>query len=101
MYPTSPLGLHRAITEAALLCDRSGVGRVGIDFWGIFPATGKHKDDYGLGSISSRFPDSNWAQLNIGLGTGALAAPGPDGALSSTRFEMFREGVQEAEAASG
>ena len=32
------------------------------------------------------------------MGTSALLAPGPDGPVSTARFEMLREGAQECEA---
>jgi hypothetical protein len=84
----SPLILHRAASEGCLQCDLHGIGRVGADFWPI-PGNkpGKYYpicDSYGGCSM----PDS----------TMAMTSPGPDGAVFNERLEMFREGVQIAEA---
>jgi hypothetical protein len=53
------------------------LGRVGIDFW---------TDDRDLATNSSYF-----TQIS------AVTAPGPDGAVPTVRFQMLREGVQDAE----
>jgi hypothetical protein len=47
-------------------------------------------------SISARFPISNWSQLNLFMQP--YLAAGPQGALSTVRFEQIREGMQECEA---
>ncbi len=74
-----------------LVSDYRGFGRVGADFWGVIP--GKKGS---FSSISARY--LSWAQLNLTTSTGAVLAPGPNGAISTERFEMIREGVQECEA---
>lgn len=54
----------------------------GMDYWGL-PGVGRlHKS---LGMLTSVIPMS-------------MTAPGPDGPLPTTRFQMYREAVQEAEA---
>jgi hypothetical protein len=47
------------------------------------------------GLVANRYPES--IRIAREITTGWLA-PGPDGAVSSVRFEMCREGIQELEA---
>ena len=67
-----------------------GVGRLGADYWPVL------KDRRGRvrGSLSARYPESGWRNLDIRM---TMLAPGPDGAIATTRYEMFREGLQECE----
>ena len=94
----SPLGVWRAICEACLTArgqrktGARGVGRVGADFWPVLSA-GRRKR-----SLVNRYPISDRAQLTMTNGTAQMLAPGPDGAVSTTRFEMLLEGAQECEA---
>ncbi len=53
------------------------LGRIGLDFW-----------------ISDRDAPRNTSYFTA---SSALTAPGPSGALSTVRFQMMREGVQDAE----
>ncbi|MBA4387328.1 MAG: hypothetical protein C0404_05060 [Verrucomicrobia bacterium] len=71
---------------------QSGFGRMSADFWPCI------KDAKGnvTRSIASRFPFTDWKQLNLTMIP--FLAAGPDGALPTIRFEMIREGVQECEA---
>ena len=84
----SPLAVYRMITEAAVQGNVRGVGRVGGDFWPI--PTGK--------------PDqfihvcTGYGGVTMTNNTLSLTTPGPDGADFNERLEMFREGVQLAEA---
>lgn len=66
-----------------------GFGRQSADFWPVL----KHKK--GRKSISARYP-GNKGQLQIRMNP--YLAPGPDGHVSTIRFEMIREGLQECEA---
>ena len=69
-----------------------GFGRVGADFWPVL----KDKRGRMRGRIcQGRFPKSLWRNLDIRQ---ALLAPGPKGAISTVRYEMMCEGVQESEA---
>jgi len=85
---TSRLTIYRTISEAALQGNLRGIGRVGGDFWPL--AAGKDGrmrhlcTDYGGCSMTNN--------------TISLSSPGPDGAIFNERLEMFREGVQVAEA---
>ncbi len=92
MYIRSHLAVHRIIAEGALLTNLNGLGRTGVDFWPVIKAR------KGMRSISARYPETTWNQLNLGTGTAELLAPGPDGAITTDRFEMIRAGVQGAQA---
>ncbi len=91
--------LHGLINEAALLAGLGGVGRTGADFWPVLDSIQKRywKGKHSF-SVAARYPESCWDQLNMDRGTEWLLAPGPDGAVSTVRFESLREGVQECEA---
>jgi hypothetical protein len=82
---------YRSMAERSLYCGTRGVGRIGLDFWPVI------EDSQGRTSnIYNRWPHSSCAQREPNLY--ALAAPGPEGAIATVRFEQFREGVQDAEA---
>jgi hypothetical protein len=68
-----------------------GVGHLGGDFWKVF------RDKKGQRSmrVYSRYPQSNWRNLDIYT---AFLAPTPAGVVVTTRYEHLREGVQECEA---
>ena len=55
------------------------VGRIGLDFW------------------MARERDKPRATSFIGSHINSLTIPGPDGAIPTVRFQMFREGVQDVE----
>jgi hypothetical protein len=82
---------NRLLPENNIGGGQCGFGRNGADFW---PGL---KNDKGqkVRSLPGRYPQSNWSQLSVKT---CFLAPGPDGALSTVRFEMTREGVQECEA---
>ncbi|MHC4917218.1 MAG: glycoside hydrolase domain-containing protein [Planctomycetota bacterium] len=90
---STPLPAFRMILEAALLANCSGLGRTGADFWSVVKGR-KNKAT----TINARYPQSNQNQLNMSNGTEALLVPGPDGALTSARFEVLREGLYACEA---
>lgn len=71
-----------------------GVGRIGADTW---PALANKRGER-AGSVADRYPQSYWHSLNIGSW---MLAPGPEGPVSTARYEHFREGVQECEARIG
>jgi len=62
--------------------------------------------DFGANMFPLKKPSGGYATLGWGRGpnlgetraTAALLAPGPDGPVATERFEMFREGVELAEA---
>jgi hypothetical protein len=92
--PTTPLTCWRTWIEAALVHNLSGRGRVGADFWPVLKARAGQR----AVSVASRYPESDWSQLNLDRGTEAVLAPGPHGAILTENFEQLRQGIQEAEA---
>ncbi len=93
LWSNAPLGVYRAISEATLAADLRGFGRIGADFWGVLEGTKGRQH-----SLLNRYPESNWSQLTVSTATGSVVHPGPEGAVSTVRFEMMLEGLQEAEA---
>jgi hypothetical protein len=91
---SSPV-VPRLINEATVAAGMDGVGRVGADFWNVLSSKSAAT---GPGSIIARYPDSSWSQLGINHATSYMLGPGPDGPVSTIRFELLREGVQTTEA---
>ena len=94
MHEWAPLTTWRLLVEWNIMGSQRGFGRFGADFW---PAL-KNKRGQRVGVVSSRYPDRVWPTLGIEFGTPAVLGAGKDGALSTARLEMIREGVQECEA---
>lgn len=91
-----PLTSFRFLAEMELLSGYFGFARIGADFWPVSePRPGRAASRARSARLSERYTKSSWAQLNIMT---ALLEPGPNGALATARFEMLREGLQEAEA---
>ncbi len=99
-----PIALYRFMAEGALVAAGQpnkrppgvrGFGRIGADFWNVLK--GKRSRRGGT-FICGRYPESAWGQLNLAYGTPYVLAPGKNGAIATTRSEMLREGLQEAEA---
>jgi hypothetical protein len=88
----SQLVRSRTLGELNITGQQRGFGRMSADFWPCL----KDRNGRITVSISSRFPKSDWVQLN--LRQTPYLYPGPNGALSTIRFEMMREGIQECEA---
>jgi hypothetical protein len=85
----SPLTDLRRIAEDMIMSGHDGVGEFGADLFPLKrPAGGYYAPTAGRGM--------NWN--GPGVSTQALLAPGPDGPVATERFEMFREGVELAEA---
>jgi hypothetical protein len=97
LTPYGVLPMHRLFTEACFLGNYSGLGRTGVDFWPI-PGTKTKEGEKRSTSIIGRYMEANWDQLNMDTATEVLLAPGPEGAISTERFELLREGVQDSEA---
>jgi hypothetical protein len=77
----------RRVAEDEIMCGHDGLSDLGVDYFPI------------------RKPSGGYYFVGNGAGTGgpscstlALLAPGPDGPVATERFEMFREGVELAEA---
>jgi len=90
-----PPFIYRTMAERGLYCRTRGVGRMGLDFWDVALDRGDgRKRSY---CIFNRWPNSSVGGHGDPTLSG-LADAGPEGARSSLRFELFREGLQEAEA---
>jgi hypothetical protein len=107
LRPSADFGWHRTIVETALVSEQTGLGRIGADFWpvpnGGMTEEGRRESQgvqghRGSVTITARYPEADWDQLNINTSTEALLAAGPEGALTTARFELIREGVQDCEA---
>ncbi len=83
--PTAPRGALRCSLERSLRMETIGIAPLGMDFWNL-PSRGALE---GAGA---------WNLSMSNFTTAALLAPGPEGPVSTARFEMLREGLQESEA---
>ncbi|MBM4142121.1 MAG: hypothetical protein FJ225_00790 [Lentisphaerae bacterium] len=85
---SAPREVRRLVEFGALYGGYDGVSEFGAD---VFPVK-KPAGGYAIPPISF---GANWGNPNSTL---ALLYPGPDGPVSTERFEMFREGVELCEA---
>jgi hypothetical protein len=92
-YPNSPRGNLMRLAEVSMGGNR-GLGPLGVDFWNLTaeergdpPEKGAHTLESGDGHF--------WMCQHS---TGAFLAPGPEGPISTARFDIFREGIQACEA---
>ncbi len=86
-----PLAHWRHMGEYNVTSDQRGIGRVGADFWPVI----KDKRGRRAGSVSARYPQSSWRNLDL---YSYVLAPGPTGPCPTARYVVLREGVQECEA---
>lgn len=96
--------------ESTLACGlwgRNGNGNVGGDYWkivnllnteGRLPEGGHGGYWNGSGTLYGIYPASNVGRTGVGNNTTDLFAPGPEGPVSTVRFENALEGNQETEA---
>jgi hypothetical protein len=87
-YPPS---VFRLIGEHNIGGDQRGFGRLGADFWPVL----KDRNGQWAWRVFDRYPKASWRALNIKV---ALLGAGPQGPVSTARFEVLREGVEECEA---
>jgi len=81
----------RSVGEINIAGDQRGFGRLGGDYWlAVKDAGGRRR-----GRAYDRYPWSSWGNMNV---RSSLLAPGPHGALATSRLEILREGIQECEA---
>ncbi|OGF44959.1 MAG: hypothetical protein A2231_08635 [Candidatus Firestonebacteria bacterium RIFOXYA2_FULL_40_8] len=96
---THPAATFRMTAEINTHGEQRGFSRLGADFWSIKggAAVNRFGSQHGMGVLVSdgRFPKGSWLNLNIRT---SLLGSGPDGAISTARYEMMREGIQECEA---
>jgi hypothetical protein len=84
----------RSLVEQALVCGYRGQGRIGADFWHVVLPGGRIEEE-----MDNRLGCSAWTgNLMLNCSSCALLAAGPDGAVSTARFEALREGLQDCEA---
>jgi len=81
----------RFIGEMNTTGQQRGFGRMGGDFFAVL----KDRRGRWRGGLSARFPKTSWRNLDIHT---SVLAPGKNGPVATARFEMMREGLQEAEA---
>lgn len=81
------------IQEYLVAADYRGLSRVGADFWPVFKGGTRH---YGGATIAGLYSD--WGQCTMSESTLDLLYPGPAGALMTERLDIYRQGIQEAEA---
>ncbi|MFO7899778.1 MAG: hypothetical protein R6V58_12055, partial [Planctomycetota bacterium] len=91
------LAIYRMTTPWNVIAGRRGVGRLGGDIWNVIdPGSKVGAGRHGAGSLINRWPVfGTWGQLVV---RSAFLAPGENGAIPTTPFEMLREGIQDCEA---
>ncbi|MFO7897829.1 MAG: hypothetical protein R6V58_02085, partial [Planctomycetota bacterium] len=92
------LAIYRMTTPWNVIAGRRGVGRLGGDIWNVIdPGSKVGAGRHGAGgSLINRWPAfGTWGQLVV---RSAFLAPGENGAIPTTPFEMLREGIQDCEA---
>lgn len=87
----SPPTNYRFLPDMAVIDRYSGLSRIGLDGW-----SANHPEEGNQVPTLTRFRN-NLHRLWRGNPV-AITAPGPDGAVATVRYEMLREGYQEAEA---
>jgi hypothetical protein len=80
---------YRTLSDQSILQRKQGLGRIGFDFWPVLEA-GRSRT-----VIYNRYPFSSCAQRAPALYT--FSWPGPAGAETTQRFEVFCQGIQESE----
>jgi hypothetical protein len=88
LRPIAPRGAMRLAPECAMGGRCAGVGPVGVDYW-IVELGKRRRTDSIEGGGNLRMTH---------LSASALLAPGPEGPISTARFEILRQGIQECEA---
>jgi hypothetical protein len=84
------LAAYRANAEMCLQSSQSGIGRVGADFWAIANTNRP--------GFSIALSGDHGAHIGPSASITHFVAPGPKGPLTTTRLEMYVEGMQVREA---
>ncbi len=92
LRPGAALSKWRCGLEALVVSGQRGMGRGGVDFWGVI------KDKRGRGAALTRRYDIPGMSVSLHDSFLAVLAPGKDGPIPTVHFEMLREGAQDAEA---
>lgn len=92
LYDNSPPVSFRLMANSQVFNRSRGLTRQGIDKW---PVVNPHHPDRGARRMVQGA--GGWGRLYRNK-VRAVAAPGPDGALPTVRFEMLRQGFQDTEA---
>ena len=90
-----PAFIYRTIPERGLYCGTGGIGRLGLDLWSVPFKSKRGKPEHYV--LFNRWPHSSVAGHGDPTLVG-LAHAGKDGPQRTVRFQLFREGLQEAEA---
>lgn len=98
LHANQHISMYRLTLEAALNAGYSGLGRMGLDFWPVPAIASARGGTKHSSSLAARYPETCWDQLNLDRATETLTTPGPNGALTTQRYENLREGMQECEA---
>ncbi|MEX0745953.1 MAG: glycoside hydrolase domain-containing protein [Phycisphaeraceae bacterium] len=92
-FNSERLSTIRHEPEANITGNQRGVAHLGGDFWYVIEdRRGRRRATI---AAPSRHPQSHWRSLNI---EAWMLAPGPEGAVPTARYMVFREGIQECEA---
>jgi len=86
MFEYSDPEMWRAMADAVVQPGIAGFSRYGLDYWPVRRP--------GENSVERVLVNDEWNLDN----PRSILAPGPTGAVGTVRFEMLREGLQEAEA---
>ena len=86
-----PASRWRQMMEMNITARQIGIGRGGADLW---PAI-RDRNGRRVGTVSNRYPQSAWRNLDIPW---SMLAPSPTGPAATHRFEALREGIQECQA---
>jgi hypothetical protein len=70
-----------------------GLGQIGADFWPVMG--GGNKGAYKTSTLAGRYVF--WHSLSIDAVITSILAPAPEGPLDTTRHQLMREALQEAE----
>ncbi len=89
LRPNGSIAAFRLAPERALRANSNGLAPIGMDFWVL--TRGERTGTVETGA-------AGWNMMMSTYSTGALLAPGPEGAISTARFELLREGVEACEA---
>jgi hypothetical protein len=79
------------VGEMNIAGQQRGIGRIGADNWPPLKDKQGRRQSY----LWSRYPQSLWHSMNM---SSYMLVPGPDGPVSTNRYEAFREGIQQCEA---